>query len=195
LVLRVSLKECVVMRKYMGVLAAALLLPAALIAADKVESGLKVGESVGAFNVRDITGPAKGETLCYRCRYGSRPTVTVFTRELNDDVKALVKKIDAKVGDNKDKKMAAFVVVLTTDPDKVEPKLTEFAKKDGVKNTPLTVIEGEAGPEGYKISKDAEVTVMMWVEGKVKATHAFGKGEFKAKSVDGVVADTTKILE
>lgn len=59
------------MKKSLGVLAAALLLPVALIAADKVESGLKVGASVPAFNVRDITGPAKGETLCYRCRYGA----------------------------------------------------------------------------------------------------------------------------
>jgi hypothetical protein len=36
------------------------------IAADAVQSGLKVGESVNAFNVDDITGPNKGTTLCYR---------------------------------------------------------------------------------------------------------------------------------
>jgi hypothetical protein len=35
---------------------------------------------------------------------------------------------------------------------------------------------------------------MMWVEGKVKATHAFGKGQFDAKAVDAVIADTAKIL-
>jgi hypothetical protein len=35
-------------------------------AADVVPSGLKVGESVNAFLVDDITGPAKGTTLCYR---------------------------------------------------------------------------------------------------------------------------------
>jgi len=183
------------MKKSLGVLAAALLLPVALIAADKVESGLKVGASVPAFNVRDITGPAKGETLCYRCRYGARPVVTVFTREVTDNVKELVRQIDAKVADNKDKKMAAFVVVLTNDPDAVEPKLTKMADEDKIAHTPLTVIEGEAGPEGYKISKNAEVTVMMWVEGKVKSNHAFGKGKFDEKAVDAVLADTSKILE
>jgi hypothetical protein len=36
------------------------------IAGDAVLSGLKVGESVSAFNVDDITGPNKGTTLCYR---------------------------------------------------------------------------------------------------------------------------------
>lgn len=91
--------------------------------------------------------------------------------------------------------MAAFVVVLTNDPDAVEPKLTKMADEDKIEHTPLTVIEGEAGPEGYKISKNAEVTVMMWVEGKVKSNHAFGKGKFDEKAVDAVLADTSKILE
>ncbi len=35
-------------------------------AGDAVQSGLKPGESVNAFNVDDITGPNKGTTLCYR---------------------------------------------------------------------------------------------------------------------------------
>lgn len=35
-------------------------------AADAPKSGLQVGDSTGAFNVRDITGPNKGRTLCYR---------------------------------------------------------------------------------------------------------------------------------
>lgn len=32
----------------------------------EVESGLKVGEPSAAFNVRDVTGPSAGESLCYR---------------------------------------------------------------------------------------------------------------------------------
>jgi hypothetical protein len=36
-----------------------------VIAAD-VQSGLQVGEACGAFNVKDITGPNKGKSLCYR---------------------------------------------------------------------------------------------------------------------------------
>ena len=31
-----------------------------------VESGLKVGQPAGPFNVIDSTGPAAGKTLCYR---------------------------------------------------------------------------------------------------------------------------------
>jgi hypothetical protein len=36
------------------------------LAGDAVKSGLKIGESVNAFQVDDITGPNKGTSLCYR---------------------------------------------------------------------------------------------------------------------------------
>jgi hypothetical protein len=35
-------------------------------AADELKSGLQVGDSSSPFNVRDVTGPNKGKTLCYR---------------------------------------------------------------------------------------------------------------------------------
>ena len=157
--------------------------------------GLAIGDDVPAFNVRDITGPNKGKTLCYRCKFGSQPVVTVFTRDVNDSVVSLVKKVDEQVAANKDKKMASFVVVLTNDPDATEAKLAAIAKKEGIKNVPLTIMEGDAGPEGYGVQKDAETTVMMWVDGNLKVNEAFSKGKFDAKAVESVVGSTKKILE
>ncbi len=37
-----------------------------VVAAERLESGLQVGERTSAYNVRDITGPNQGKTLCYR---------------------------------------------------------------------------------------------------------------------------------
>ena len=37
-----------------------------LHAGEAVQSGLKLGEAVSAFDVDDVTGPNKGKTLCYR---------------------------------------------------------------------------------------------------------------------------------
>jgi hypothetical protein len=47
---------------------AALLMVAAgvAVAAEALESGLQVGDRTSPFNVRDITGPNAGKTLCYR---------------------------------------------------------------------------------------------------------------------------------
>jgi hypothetical protein len=44
---------------------AALTLGAVAFAAE-FKSGLQVGESPGAYNVKDCTGPAAGTSLCYR---------------------------------------------------------------------------------------------------------------------------------
>jgi hypothetical protein len=168
---------------------------AGLAPAAELKSGLQPGDAPDAFNVRDVTGPAAGETLCYRCKYGSRPVVSIFAREIDDNVAKLIKEVDGVVGKNGDKKMAAFVVLLTDDPDAAEKKLSEVAKKNGIKNVPLTIYDGAAGPEQYKVSEKADVTVMMWVESDVKVNHAFGKGEFKGEKIAGIVSDTTKILE
>lgn len=161
----------------------------------EVKSGLEAGESPNAFNVRDITGPSKGKTLCYRCQYGAKPVAAVFTREINDEVAALVKEIDAKVGENKDKKMCAFVVLLTDDADAGAKKLSKLAEEQKIKNVPLTVFDGTAGPADYKISKDAAVNVMMWNKSKVKVNHAFAAGKLTADDAKKVAGDTKKILE
>ncbi len=171
------------------------LLAAGLAFAGELKSGLPVGERVPAFNVRDITGPHKGETLCYRCQYGTRPVVTIFTREVNDSVTDLIAKIDAVVGKNKDSKMAAFVCVITEDSEKVEKQLEALAKDKKIANTPLTIIEGTTGPDNYKLSKDAAVTVMMWNESTVKVNEAFGKSTLDAKTIEKLVAETKKVLE
>ena len=48
-----------------AVVAMVALLGAQAIAED-LKSGLQPGDSAGAFDVKDCTGPAAGKTLCYR---------------------------------------------------------------------------------------------------------------------------------
>jgi hypothetical protein len=190
---RIDLKE----REMKHLLAIALMLSVCgLAVAAELKSGLQPGDAPPAFNVRDVTGPSAGKTLCYRCQYGARPVVSIFTRDIeNAATQQLIKDVDATVGKNSDAKMAAFVVLLTDDPDAAEAQLAAVAKKHGIKNVPLTIYDGVAGPDKYKVAKDAEVTVMMWNESDVKVNHAFAKGEFSEKAVKTVSADTKKILE
>ena len=84
------------------------------------------------------------------------------------------------------------IVACSRDAD--AEKLKEFAKKHKLKNTPVTIFDGVAGPPKYKISKDADVTVMMWVGKSVKANHAFENGKLDKSSIKKVLADTSKIL-
>jgi hypothetical protein len=121
--------------------------------------------------------------------------VCFFTRTLTDDLASLVKQIDKQVADNKEKDMKSFLVLLSDDPDADEAKLKAFAKKHGIKNVPFTVYDGVAGPPSYKVSQDADLTVLMWKEQKVKVNHAFAKGKLKAADAKAVAKGTAKILE
>ncbi len=38
----------------------------AVAVAGELQSGLKIGDSAPAFNVKDCTGPNAGKSLCYR---------------------------------------------------------------------------------------------------------------------------------
>jgi hypothetical protein len=121
--------------------------------------------------------------------------VNIFAREITDNLTSLVKQIDEQIGANSDQKMAGFVVLLTDDPDAAEPVLKELAEKKKIENTPLTVYDGLAGPENYKIAEKADVTVMMWVGGEVKVNYVFEKGKLDKKAVATIVKDTEKILK
>jgi hypothetical protein len=194
-----------VMRRHFGlptaltaaaIMGMGLIAPGSNVRADEVKSGLKPGEAPPAFLVQDATGPAAGTgKLCYRCRYGGNPVVAVFTHRLDASVTSLVKEVDAQVEKNKDKKLKAFVVLLTDDPDKAETKLKEIAEKNNIKNVPLTIYDGPLGPLDYKLSPKAEITVLMWVKSDVKVNHAFSDGKLDQKSIDAIVHDTGKILD
>jgi hypothetical protein len=52
-------------RIWMTSMALAVVACGVLVAAE-LQSGLQVGDHAGPFNVKDITGPNKGKSLCYR---------------------------------------------------------------------------------------------------------------------------------
>ncbi len=116
----------------------------------------------------------------------------VFAREISDPLTSLVKKIDAATAKNSDCSMGSFVVFLSDD-EGLEKKLKELAKKDKIEHTVLT-IDNPAGPRGYGVAKDADVTVVLYTKRTVKANYAFKKGELKEADVDKIVGDVSKIL-
>jgi hypothetical protein len=116
----------------------------------------------------------------------------IFAREVNAPLASLVKKIDEATSKNAEQKMCSYVVMLSDD-DSLEKKLKEFADKEKLSKTSL-MIENPTGPPEYKIAKDADVTVVLYVKKNVKANHAFKKGELDDKGIQSVLDDLTKIL-
>ena len=121
--------------------------------------------------------------------------MNVFARELSGGLARLVKAVDEKVDQNKEKQLASFVVLLSDDPEEAEKSITQFAEEHGIKNVVLTVFDGAAGPEDYKIAKDANITIHLWVGQKVQAKHVLGKGRVNRKVINPVLDDLDKMLK
>ena len=83
-------------------------------------------------------------------------------------------------------------VVFCSDDKKLEDRLKRRPPRSG--SSAALTIEPPAGPDDYKIAKDAEVTVIYYVDKTVKVNRAFRKGELNAKAIDALVADLAKIL-
>ncbi len=117
--------------------------------------------------------------------------INIQTRTITDNLASLVKELDGMVDSAGEKKgndtKHAFLVYLTNDPDAAEKELEAFAEKHQIKNIPLTVFDGEAGPPNYKIAKDAEVTIMMWKDKEVKVNQAFATDTLDKKAVKKVL--------
>ena len=182
------------MHKLFAVGGAVALFVAAAAAADSKSAALQVGDDVEAFYVKDVTGPAAGTELCYRCRFGNRPVISIFTRKVSEPVAALVQEIDGAVNQHADKNMAGFVVVLTDDPAGQEDALKKLAKDHGIKHVPLTTFNDVGGPRNYKLAKDAEVTVMMWVGGKLQVNESLKASELSKEKIASVVKQSGKLI-
>src|SRR5262249_27027429 len=99
--------------------------------------------------------------------------------------------IDEKIGENG--KLKSFVVILTDQGDRSADDLRKIAKDAGIKNVPMTLHQNPDGPGDYELAREADITVLMWVDQKVKVNHAF-KGELTETDIRAIVADIPKLL-
>lgn len=169
------------------------LLAGAVFAAGTVRSGPQVSEDVpGPFHPYNVTGKAAGKKNCLYCQNGSNPVAVVFAREVSPEVAKLIKKLDQCTVKNADCKMGSYVVFLS-DKEGLDKELKNLADKTKLEKIVLS-IDNPAGPGEYKISKDANVTVLLYSKHVVRANHAFKKGELQDRDIEAIVKEVPKIL-
>jgi hypothetical protein len=186
--MKLSLRLCVV------ALASALVI-GGINADEAVKSGPQVGEKVpGPFHPLNINGDAAGKAHCLYCSNGENPVAMVFARSADNSTTAkLIKALDKATVANSKSDMGSFVVFLN-DEKGLEDSLKNMAKKEELKKLVLS-IDNPAGPKGYNVAKDADVTVVLYVGRTVKANYSFKKGELKDGDIEKVVADVSKIVK
>ena len=179
----------------MAALVALAFLMTGTLSAEALKSGPQVGDNLpGPFhplNVCNVDQPDQnGKKACFVCQFGVSPVALVFTREINEPLTELCKKLDACAAKHKDAKAC---VLLLTDEEGAERKLKSFAEKHGFKNVNFGV-DNPSGPAKYDIAKDAAVTVVLYKGHKIVANHAFKKGELTVKSIEKIEGDMPKIV-
>jgi hypothetical protein len=179
---------------------AILVAAAASVRAADLESGLQPGDRVGAFNVEKCGGAVNdgrevGANFCYRCMLGNKPVVMVFSRSADASLAELAKALDKHVAKNSDQKLSSFINRLGDDQAELKTAAKSFAADNGLENIALVVPDdNQNGPEEFKINPEADVTVTIYRNGKVEASHAVAKGKLSKDEIKSIIADTAKIL-
>lgn len=181
------------LHRIVGLSLASALLVSVALAGEAVKSGPQVNEDVpGPFHPYNVTGAKAGVKNCLYCQNGNNPVAVIFAREVCPEVTTLIKKLDECTAQHSECKMGSYVVFLN-DKEGLDKELKSMADKADLKKIVLS-IDNPAGPEEYKISKDAEVTVLLYTKHIVKANHAFKKGELKDKDIETIAQEVKKIL-
>jgi len=172
---------------------AALLMNPAKAVAAPVLSGPQADDEVpGQFDPLNINGPDAGKKQCQFCKNGPYPVVMIFARSLDGPLTTLIKKLDAATVAHADAKMGSCVIFLSNDrglPD----RLKELAARERIEHTILCTF-APAGPPRYNISKEAEITVLLYTDLNVVSNYAFGKGQLPDGTIDQILGDLPKIL-
>ena len=188
------------MTRFLLTLAALCLLTASSVQADDSAStskGLCAGDNISMFLVTKVAGAEDdsveaGKTTCYRCKYGQRPMVMVFTRATDGKVPELVEKIDAAVADHSADELKGLVTLIGAESDALTAQAKAMAGKVSAKHVPIVVAkDAQNGPESYRINDQTAVTVVLVNHSQVVARH-----DFAADKVDvaAVIAQVNEML-
>ncbi len=164
-------------------LTTALTLATAVLAAD-ADKGLQPGDPLGVFFVTKVAGGEDdkmqtGDEVCYRCRYGSKPMVIVFTRDTGKQVAALTKALESAVEPNspanEKSELYGLLALLGEDISGLKDAATTLEETTGAKHIPLTVAKDNLkGPANYQLG-DHDVTIVLGKENQIVSSHAFAK--------------------
>jgi hypothetical protein len=158
------------------------------------KSGPQAGEKVpGPFHPLNINGEYAGKKNCLYCKAGDDPTVAIFARNADDPVlQKLIVAVDETTTKNAKAELNSFAVFCSSD-DKLEGRLKDLAEKSKLKSLILS-IESDTGPEKYNISKDADITILLYKDRTVAANFTFEKGKMTEKDCEAVLEGVNKLI-
>src|SRR4029453_4231326 len=112
----------------------------------------------------------------------------------------LLQGLDAAVDKHKAAGLASFAVFLNDDPDNIDAARRPLAKalrgladSAKVRNVVLS-LDSAAGPKDYKISKEFDVTVLLYHKHKVMGNFAYRKDTLNDENIKSIVDAVDKMV-
>ncbi len=170
-------------------IACAVVAGGAVVAADIV-SGPAIGATTMSIPVIDVTGPNKGQLICYVCDYDKAPDVLAFFRDTSDDTAKEIIQLNDLYLKNKSRGFKAVAMVIAGDSTK--PWLEELARANHLE-IPLTYFR--KGPKDpavrvYNLNPAVANTFLVSVDRSVVASFSDVKPEEFSRVADA----TSKML-
>lgn len=180
-------------------LLALLMAPAmALNAANDLKSGPLVGEKALPFTSNQVTGENRGRQYCYICEMGDRPAVLVFARRMDDPTARLLRDLRDRMREYRGQKLFAWMVFLgneSTDSETaLEGQAYEFARRNGALSVAVSALGDPAGPPGYRIAPEADVTVLTIQKGKVLYNRAYRARDWNSRASESALKELPRLL-
>jgi hypothetical protein len=157
-------------------------------------SGPQPGQRCGPYSALISTGPQRGQSFCYVCETGDKPAVVVFARTLTDPLGKLLAQLDKAVAAHQKADLRVWVTFLCDNQTEMDPKVVKWSQQHAIRSVPLGIFEDPLGPPSYRLSKDAEVTVLMFVKQKVVANLAFRPDELNDDKTKEVMNALPRII-
>jgi len=157
-------------------------------------SGLKPGQRPGPYSAVVSVGTERGMSHCYICETENRPAVVVFARTLSKPLGKLVRGLDKTLEAHKSADLRAWVTFLHADQTAFDPEVVAWGRTHAIRNVPLAVFEDPDGPPSYRLGRDADVTVLLFVKRKVVRNFAFRAGELTEARIAAVLRALPEIL-
>jgi hypothetical protein len=166
----------------------------ALVAVDPCVSGLQPGQKPGPYSFLIETGANRGQSCCFICETADKPAVVVFARTPSAGLTKLAQGLDKALTTHKAVDLKAWMTFLHDDETVMGPQVVAFARKSGLRDMPVGVFEDVNGPPAYKLNREADVTVLLFVKAKVVANFAFRPSELTDDKVAEVIKSLPQIV-
>ena len=164
-------------------------------AADPCRSGLEPGQRPGPYSFVLATGKERGKSFCYICDTADHPAVIVFVRTPNDALGKLAAGLDKAVAEHKTAELRSWITFLSDESKDLEDKIVKWGRTHGLRGIDLGIFEDADGPPSYKLARDADVTVILYVKRKVVADFAFRVDELTDERIAEVLKTVPGLIE